>query len=76
MVSVSEKWCYIQLSDIRHHADRSDAYPSVEVMAIAKLPSSYKDASIDIGKFRELVPGLILECLTPQPEEDKEGGLV
>ncbi|MBP5545195.1 MAG: hypothetical protein ILM98_14055 [Kiritimatiellae bacterium] len=55
----SEKWCYIQHSDIRHHADWSDNYPSVEITAVATLPRSYTGALIDVGKFRELVPGLI-----------------
>ena len=67
----SEKWCYIQHSDIRHHADWSDNYPSVEITAVAALPRSYTGALIDVGKFRELIPGLIFQCLTPQPEEEE-----
>lgn len=73
MVLQGIKWCHVQHSNIEHEADHI-GFPTFLVSAQVVLPKEYDDALIDAGKLRDLLPGLVLNCLTPRPQQGKEGG--
>lgn len=64
--------CVVLDSSIEHRAE-FNGLPKVIAVATVVLPREYSDAVIDAGRFRELVPGLVFQCVTPRPNQKEEG---